>query len=155
MKTLTVYFSATSTTKKQAVQLSKIVESDLYEIKMEVPYVKKDLNWINPFSRSTKEMKGKLPEPAIIQNDIDLKEYDTILLCFPIWWGVAPTAVNSFLRAYDFSGKTIYLFATSGGSKLGDSASKLKECVNSKTIIKDGCMINTINEQEIKSILRV
>lgn len=125
-KKLVAYFSATGTTAAAAKHLAEALEADIYEIKPEVPYVKADLNWLNPLSRSTKEMNGKNIRPAIIKGDVDVSGYDTVYLGFPIWWYIAPTIVNSFLETQDFSGKKIVLFATSGSSDFGKAAKKLQ-----------------------------
>lgn len=125
-KTLVAYFSATGVTAKVAKTLAEAAGADLYEIKPVTPYTKTDLNWMNPFSRSTKEMKGKNNRPPLADDDSDITKYDTILLGFPIWWYIAPTMVNSFLEQQDFSGKQIILFATSGGSDFGKTVSKLE-----------------------------
>lgn len=122
---LVTYFSATGVTAKAAVSISQALEAPCYEICPVTPYTKADLNWMNPFSRSTKEMKGKQNRPPLGGEEIDLAPYDTVLLGFPIWWYVAPTLVNSFLEKYDFSGKRLILFATSGGSDFGKTAEKL------------------------------
>lgn len=125
-KTLVAYFSATGVTAKAAKTIAETIEADLYEIKPVTPYTKADLNWMNPFSRSTKEMKGKDKRPPLAGDAADIQKYNTILLGFPIWWYIAPTMVNSFLESYDFSGKTLILFATSGGSDFGKTVSKLE-----------------------------
>ena len=122
---LVAYFSATGVTAKAARAISQALEAPCYEICPVTPYTKADLNWMNPFSRSTKEMKGKHNRPPLGGEEIDLAPYDTVLLGFPIWWYVAPTLVNSFLEKYDFSGKKLILFATSGGSDFGKTAEKL------------------------------
>lgn len=122
---LVAYFSATGTTARAAKGIAEALEAPLYEIAPVTPYTKADLNWMNPFSRSTKEMKGKDNRPPLGSDAIDLAPYDTILLGFPIWWYVAPTLVNSFLEKYDFSGKKLILFATSGGSDFGKTALKM------------------------------
>lgn len=124
-KKLVAYFSATGTTASAAKLLAEAVEAELYEIKPETPYTKADLNWLNPLSRSTKEMNSKKSRPAIIKDDVDVSGYDTVYLGFPIWWYIAPTIINSFLETQDFSGKKIVLFATSGGSGFGKAAAKL------------------------------
>ena len=117
-KKLVAYFSASGTTAKVAKTLAEAAGADLYEIKPQVPYTKSDLNWMDKTARSTIEMNDKSSRPAIVTGDVDVSGYDTILLGFPIWWYIAPTIINTFLEAYDFSGKTIVLFATSGGTAL-------------------------------------
>ena len=125
-----------------AQSLAEAVGADLFEIKPEVPYTKADLDWQDKNSRSSVEMKDKSSRPAIAKGDAKIEEYDLIFLGFPIWWYVAPTIVNTFLESYDFAGKTIILFATSGSSGLGDTANALKGSVDSTTVIKDGKILN-------------
>ena len=116
-KTLVAYFSASGTTAQVAKELAQAVGADIYEIKPAVPYTQEDLNWMDKKSRSSVEMNDRSSRPALADQDADIAAYDTILLGFPIWWYVAPTIINSFLESYDFSGKKIVLFATSGGSR--------------------------------------
>lgn len=141
-KILVAYFSASGVTANVAKSLAEATGGDLYEIKPETPYTQKDLNWMNPLARSTKEMKGKLPYPALADKDLDISGYSTILLGFPIWWYVAPTIINSFLEAYDFSEKKIILFATSGGSGFGKTVEKLRPSVSNTTKIVEGKLLN-------------
>lgn len=124
-KTLVAYFSASGVTARVARALASAAGADLYEIRPQQPYTAADLDWNNKKSRSTLEMTGRLPHPALADHDANVAAYDRILLGFPIWWGVAPTVVNSFLEAYDFTGKEIALFATSGGSGIGRTAAAL------------------------------
>ena len=141
MKTLVAYFSATGVTKRAAEALAQAAGADLYEIRPEVPYTAADLDWTDKKSRSTLEMQDASSRPAIIKGDLDVSGYDTILLGFPVWWYVAPTILNTFLESYDFSGKKIVLFATSGGSGLGKAAQKLKASAPGATI-RDGKLLN-------------
>lgn len=121
-KALVAYFSASGVTAKAAKALAGAAGADLYEIKPKVPYTQADLNWMDKRSRSSIEMNDKASRPPLADTDARIADYDVIFLGFPIWWYVAPTIVNTFLESYDFSGKTIVLFATSGGSGLGRSA---------------------------------
>lgn len=114
---LVAYFSASGVTKKYAMSLTEHLKADYYEITPPVSYSKSDLNWMNPLSRSSKEMRKKESRPEFIKHELDISKYDKVYLGFPIWWYTAPRIINSFLEAYDFSGKTIILFATSGGTK--------------------------------------
>ena len=125
-KILVAYFSASGVTKKVAEKLAALVNADIHEIKPKVPYTKADLNWMDKKSRSSVEMNDKAFRPEIVKEDLNLSSYDTILLGFPIWWYVAPTIINTFLENYDFSGKRIVLFATSGGSGFGNTIKELK-----------------------------
>ena len=127
-KILVTYFSASGVTANVAEKLAKAAKADLFEIKPEVPYSKADLDWTNKKSRSSVEMADKASRVVMSGKVADMEQYDTVFVGFPIWWGVAPHIVNSFLEAYDFSGKTIHLFATSGGSGMGCSMAELKPC---------------------------
>ena len=124
-KTLVAYFSCSGVTQRAAQALAEGIGADLYEIKPEMPYTEEDLNWKNPKSRSSLEMKEAASRPAIAKGDLDLSSYRRVFIGFPIWWYVAPAIVNTFLESYDFSGKTLVPFATSGGSGLGKTEEKL------------------------------
>ncbi len=141
-KTLVAYFSASGTTAQVAKELAQAAGADLYEIKPAVPYTKADLNWMDKSSRSSVEMKDKSSRPALADADAPVAAYDTILLGFPIWWYVAPTIINSFLERYDFSGKKIVLFATSGGSGFGQTVAGLKPSVAADADIVEGKLLN-------------
>lgn len=137
-KKLVAYFSASGVTAGLAKNLTEAAGADLYEIRPAVPYTNADLNWQDKNSRSSVEMNDKSFRPAIADTDANIADYDTIFVGFPIWWYVAPTIINTFLEAYDFSGKTIVLFATSGGSGMGNSAKELKTSVSDTAVIKNG-----------------
>ena len=141
MKALVAYFSASGVTAEVARNLAEVARADLYEIMPEVPYTTADLNWNDKNARSTVEMHNKALRPAIVDRDAHIANYDVVYLGFPIWWYVAPTIVNTFLEAYDFSGKTIVLFATSGGSGFGNTVKELRvSCPNAKII--EGGLLN-------------
>lgn len=146
MKRLVVYFSATGVTKKVAESLKEALGCDIYEIKPKVPYTEADLNWMDKNSRSTLEMKDKSSRPEIILDDLDVSKYDEILLGYPVWWYTAPTIVNTFLEAYDFSNKKIILWATSGSSGLGSSKEDLSK--STKAEIVNGKILNRRNAIE-------
>ena len=135
-KTLVAYFSASGVTKKKAQKLAKGLGADLYEIRPAVPYTKADLNWMDKTSRTTIEMQDKTSRPEIVDDDAHVEDYDTIYVGFPIWWYVAPTIINTFLEKYDFSGKKIMLFATSGGSGWGRTVDSLKGSVAKSCVIE-------------------
>ena len=126
-KTLVAYFSATGTTKVAAQKLAKEKNADLFEIVPEVPYTSADLDWRDKQSRSTKEMQDKTSRPAIKDTCPNIADYDTIWIGFPVWWYTAPTIINTFIEAHDLSGKTICVFATSGGSGVSGSYKDLKK----------------------------
>lgn len=125
-KTLVVYFSATGTTKAAAQRLAKEHNADLYEIVPGQPYTAADLDWRDKGSRSTIEMKDKTSRPAIKGHCDNIADYDTVWIGFPVWWYTAPTIINTFIEAHDLSGKTLCVFATSGGSGVSGSAKDLK-----------------------------
>ncbi|MBP3857508.1 MAG: flavodoxin [Ruminiclostridium sp.] len=125
-KKLVAYFSASGRTGSLAQKLSKAAGADLYEIKPAVPYTSADLNWQNKQSRSSVEMSDRSSRPALADKNADIAAYGTIYVGFPIWWYTAPTIINTFLESYDFSGKKIILFATSGSSGFGGTADDLK-----------------------------
>lgn len=141
-KVLVAYFSASGVTAKTAKNLAKAANADLYEITPAKPYTNDDLNWQNKKSRSSIEMSDKAFRPALADTNADISKYDAILLGFPIWWYVAPTIVNTFLESYDFSGKTIILFATSGGSGFGNTVRELKPSISDDTVIREGKILN-------------
>ena len=139
---LVAYFSASGVTAHAAKCLAEAAEADLFEIKPTKPYTKADLDWMNPKSRSSVEMKDSTSRPAIAETCTHMEQYDTIFLGFPIWWYVAPTIIQTFLESYDFSNKTIYLFATSGGSGFGKTVDVLKHSVSDSTVLKEGKLLN-------------
>lgn len=141
-KILAAYFSASGTTARVAKELAQAAGADIYEIRPAMPYTEADLNWMDQKSRSSMEMRDKSSRPALADRDANVEAYDTILLGFPIWWYVAPTIINSFLESYDFSGKKIVLFATSGGSGFGKTVAGLKPSVAKDTVIVEGKVLN-------------
>ena len=138
---LVAYFSASGTTAAVAKKLAEAATADLYEIRPAVPYTSADLDWMDKSARSTVEMNDRASRPALADRDAKIEDYDTVFLGFPIWWYVAPTIINSFLEAYDFTGKTIILFATSGGSGFGQAAAGLRASAPGATI-REGMILN-------------
>lgn len=158
-KLLIAYFSASGTTTKAAKLLSQLTNADIYEIKPQISYTKDDLNWMDKKSRSSIEMSDKSFRPALKDKDANIEAYDIIALGFPIWWYIAPNIINTFLESYDFSGKTVVLFATSGGSGFGKTVFGLKNSVSVDTKIIEGKIINSKNSfnelvQQLKSICK-
>ena len=128
MKALITYFSAGGVTAKIATRLANAIGAPLYEIKPEVPYTAADLNWMDKQSRSTLEMSDKNCRPALADTDAPVADADVIFVGYPVWWYREPSIIDSFLAAYDFSGKKIVPFATSGGSGIGTEApARMKE----------------------------
>ena len=152
-KKLVAYFSAGGKTAKVAEKLAAAIGADIYEIKPEVKYTKADLNWMNSKSRSSVEMNDKSIRPAIITGDVDVSDYDTVYLGSPIWWYVMPTLLNTFLEAYDFSGKKIVLFATSGSSGFGNAAAELQPSAPGADIEEAKVLSGIITDAKIKSLI--
>ena len=146
-KKLVAYFSASGITAAVAKTLSEAAEADLYEIKPQTPYTRADLDWMNKKSRSSVEMNNKSFRPPLADKNAHVEDYDIIFLGFPIWWYTAPTIINTFLESYDFTGKTIILFATSGGSGFGKTAADLKDSAAS-AVIRDGKLLNGRQSKE-------
>lgn len=142
-KVLVAYFSATGTTKRVAENLAKATGGVVYEIKPAVPYTDADFNWRDSNSRSSVEMNNKTSRPEMAVDNFSVKEYDTVYLGFPIWWGTAPHIVETFLEKHDFTGKTIILFATSGSSGMGNTDKDLKPSVSASTKIVKGKTLNS------------
>ena len=149
-KTLVAYFSAEGTTRRVAENLAQAAGADLYEIRPAVPYTRADLNWQDKRSRSSLEMADPASRPALADTDAPVAGYDRIFLGFPIWWYTAPTIIRSFLESYDFSGKTIILFATSGGSGLGKTAKELASSCPGAKIVEGKLLNGRLSEKELK-----
>ncbi len=147
-KGLVAYFSASGNTKKIAEMIAEEGGFDLHEIAPEKEYTKADLNWMDKKSRSSVEMNDKAFRPAIKKSDLDISGYDKILIGFPIWWYVAPTIINTFLETYDFAGKQIVLFATSGGSGFGNTVKELQLSAPDVEIT-EGKLLNNVSRQDI------
>ena len=152
-KTVVAYFSASGVTEKVAKKVADAIDADIYEIKPEVKYTKADLNWMNKKSRSSVEMNDKHFRPAMISGDVDVSGYDTVLLGFPIWWYVAPTIINTFLEAYDFSGKKILLFATAGSSGFGNTVPELKISAPNAEMTEIAVLTGAITEGKIDKLI--
>ncbi len=151
-KILVAYFSASGVTKKAASLLARAATADLYEIKPKVPYTAADLDWRDKKSRSTLEMNDPSSRPSLADMGAPVSVYDVIFLCFPIWWYTAPTIIKTFLESYDFSGKRIVLFATSGGSGLGNTEAALRPCAPNAEWM-GGRLINGASESSLKSFV--
>ena len=135
-KKLVAFFSASGNTAALAKKLSEKAGADLYEISPAVPYTSADLNWQNKQSRSSLEMNDHSSRPELADKNADISAYDTVYIGFPVWWYIAPTIINTFLESYDFSGKKIILFATSGGSGFGKAADNLRSSAPGTEIVE-------------------
>ncbi len=134
MKTLVAYFSAGGTTAKIAQKMAHMTGSDLFEIKPEEPYTQNDLNWRKHRARCNREHRENL-DVSVVGRIENLDQYDMIFLGFPIWYGQAPNVINTFCKGYDWTGKNVALFATSGGSGMGDTAEKLLPYMQGASIV--------------------
>ena len=151
-KKLVAYFSATGTTEKAAQLLAQAADADLFEITPAVPYTRADLDWMDKKSRSTIEMNDPASRPQIEGRVENMNTYYVVFLGFPIWWYREPSIIDTFLEQYDFSGKTIVLFATSGGSGFGKIVRGLKNKVSPQAKIIEGRLLNgRITAQSLKS----
>ena len=126
-KALVAYFSASGVTAKLSKRFAEAIEADLFEIKPEQPYTNADLNWMNKSSRSSVEMADRACCPVIAGKVEDMGQYDVVFIGFPVWWYREPSIIDTFVEAYDFTGKTLVPFATSGGSGLGETSKNLQE----------------------------
>jgi flavodoxin len=130
---LVAYFSCTGNTRSLAEQIADTLKADLYEIKPQIPYSSEDLNWRNNASRSTTEQKDPSARPAILGKVANFDQYNIVFIGYPIWFGQAPKIIYTFLENYNFSGKTIVPFCTSGSSQIGSSASNLQVLCSKNT----------------------
>ena len=148
MKVLVAYFSAFGVTEGVARQLTEVTGGDLHKIQPEQPYTAADLDWTDKQSRSSVEMQDKNSRPAITGRLKNMKDYDVIYLGFPIWWYTAPTIINTFMETYNFKGKTVIPFATSGGSSIKKACDDLKAAYPDVNW-KEGRLLNKTSKQEL------
>ena len=149
MKTLVAYFSASGQTAKLAKTLAGVTGGDLFEIAPETAYTAADLDWMDKKSRSTIEMKDPKSRPAIAGKVADMAQYDTVFVGFPIWWYQAPRIIETFLESYDFSGKTVIPFATSGGSGMGKTAQILSRICPDATVRTGKRFSSSVSEKAL------
>ncbi len=150
MKRLVAYFSASGVTESAAKKLASAIGVDLFEIKPVQPYSSADLDWTNKNSRSSVEYRDKSIRPEIAEKLGNMADYDVVYIGFPIWWYVAPSIINTFVESYDFAGKTLIPFATSGGSGMGKTVDVLRPLCSEKAVWKSGRVINRMSESELK-----
>ena len=149
-KVLVAYFSATGTTEKLANKLAKVTNADLFKITPEQPYTADDLNWMDKQSRSSVEMKDRNCRPAIASKLDNMNEYDVIFVGFPIWWYREPSIIDTFMESYDFTGKTIIPFATSGGSPIGNSGEIMQSLAPNAKVFAGKCFPSNTTEEALK-----
>ena len=149
-KVLVAYFSASGVTKKVAEELAKVQKADLFEITPEALYTAEDLDYMNQQSRSTLEMKDPNCRPAVVGHVENMGQYDVVFVGFPIWWGREPSVVDTLLDSYDFRGKKIVPFCTSGGSGIGETAKRIQEIVSAAAAVEEGTRLGgTVSEADL------
>ena len=148
-KTLVAYFSASGVTARVAKDLAAAVGADLFEIAPEQSYTRADLNWQDKRSRTTIEMNDESCRPEIAGKIADIAAYDTVFVGFPVWWYVEPRIIDTFLEAYDFSGKTIVPFATSGGSGLGRAPQRMQALVPGAKVLQGGLLNGRFSQAKL------
>lgn len=150
-KTIVIYFSATGTTKGVAEKIAKITEADIYEILAKEEYTSDDLNWHDDNSRTSLEQNDPSSRPEIGSEDVNLEEYSTVYLGYPIWWGEAPKILNTFVEKYNFDTKTIIPFCTSGSSGIGSSAKNLEDLAGSGNWVKGNRFSGSVSDSDLES----
>ena len=151
MKALVTYFSASGMTAGVSERLAQAIGAPIYEIKPEVPYTKADLDWTNKNSRSTVEMEDKSCRPALADTQAPVADADIIFVGYPVWWYREPSIIDTFMEAYDFNGKTIIPFATSGMSGIGDSGKNMQDLAKGAKVLPGMRFKNSVSSGELKS----
>ena len=150
-KKLVAYFSASGVTAKVAGELARVEGAELFEIRPEQPYTAADLDYRDQNSRSTVEMKDLDCRPAVVGKVEDMAQYEVVFVGFPIWWGREPSVVDTFLTGYDFAGKKIIPFCTSGGSPMGKTAQRIQELVGAQATVESGTRLGgQVSEADLK-----
>ncbi len=149
-KKLVAYFSASGITAKIAKRLAEAIGADLFEIKPEIPYTDADLDWQNSKSRSSIEMNDRLARPVIASKVTDMSQYNVVFIGVPVWWYREPSIIDTFMESYDFSGKTIIPFATSGMSPIGDSGKNMQTLALNAKVVAGKRFSNDISSSELK-----
>lgn len=153
-KTLVVYFSASGVTAKVAKGLADAIGADIFEIVPAVPYTEEDLDWRDKSSRSSVEMSDTSSRPEIAKKCENISDYENVFLGFPIWWYQAPTIINTFLEEYDFTGKKIITFATSGSSEMGKTNEKLLDSCKGAELLEGKVFRGEISQEEFRSFAK-
>lgn len=149
-KILVAYFSASGITKNMAEKLSEAVGADLFEIKPETPYTEADLNWQNSKSRSSIEMNDRNCRPVISEKLNNMNQYNVVFVGFPVWWYREPSIIDTFMEEYDFTGKTVVPFATSGMSPIGDSGKNMQAIAPDAKVVAGKRFSNNVSAGELK-----
>ena len=151
MSKLVAYFSASGSTARLAQTLAAAADAALYEIRPAIPYEPRDLNWMDQKARSTLEMQDPNCRPALADTAAPVAAADVIFLGFPIWWYREPSLIDSFLEAYDFAGKTIVPFFTSGGSQLGEGQGRIEKLARGAKVLSGKRFSARAAESELKT----
>lgn len=149
-KSLVAYFSASGVTKKVATKLASAIGADIFEIVPKELYTSADLNWMDKKSRSSVEMNDRNSRPEIASAVDDMSKYDKVYVGFPVWWYREPSIIDTFMESYDFAGKTVIPFCTSGGSGLGDSAKNMQALASGVKVIDGKKFSSGVSEEELK-----
>ena len=149
-KILVAYFSASGVTEKLAKKLAETIGAEFYEIKPEQIYTKADLNWMDKKSRSSVEMNDRSSRPAIATKVENMEQYEAVFVGFPVWWYREPSIIDTFMEAYDFAGKRVIPFCTSGGSGIGDSAKNLQELAPGAKVVEGKRFSTMTSEKQLK-----
>jgi flavodoxin len=149
-KILVAYFSASGVTAAVAQKLAEAIHADLYEIQPAQPYTRADLNWMDKKSRSSLEMNDRNSRPAIANRVENMEQYDTVFVGFPVWWYREPSIIDTFAEAYDFGGKAIVPFCTSGGSGLGPSGENLQTLTKTAKVLPGERFSGRVSAEELK-----
>lgn len=147
---LVVYFSCTGNTKSAAERIAGLCSADIYEIVPAEPYTSSDLSYNDDNCRANREMNDESARPEIGSQAIDLSEYETVFIGYPIWWGTMPRIINTFLDTYDLSGKTVMPFCTSGSSGISSSVSDMRNA-EPEADVRNGLRISGADDSEIEA----
>lgn len=151
-KILVGYYSAQSHTKSVAEKIAKNLNADIFEIEPEEMYTSEDLNWSNNNSRVSREHNDESLRDIKLKNTkVDNWEnYDTVLIGYPIWWGIAAWPVNNFVKDNNFDGKTVIPFCTSASSSLGQSGKLLEQEAKSGNWLEGHRFSSSSSDADIK-----
>ena len=149
-KTLVAYFSASGVTAGMAEKLADAIGADIYEIEAAEKYSDADLDWMNKKSRSSIEMEDRNCRPAITGSVADMSQYDRVFVGFPVWWYREPSIIDTFMEAYDFSGKKVIPFATSGMSPIGNSGANMQKLAPGAAVEEGKRFPNSVSPSELK-----
>ena len=154
MRVLIAYFSASGVTKGVAERIKELTNGDLFEVAPTIRYTSDDLDWTNPNSRSSIEMKNESSRPEIVGDVSNISEYDTVIIGFPVWWDVAPHEINTFIERYDLTNKNIYVFVTSGSSSVDGSINSLRTLYPNLNFIDAIRFTRNVTDEEINNFIK-